>query len=108
MSEPLWPPKPKLFDIVGAGSHSRGSPRTKSTGGKSGSSAVTPSVGGIERFCMDNTIDTASIAPAAPNEWPVTPLIEFIAGPGSVPKTSATADASAASLSEVEVPWAFT
>ena len=47
------------------------------------------------------------MAPAAPSEWPVTPLIEVTGGPGA-PNSLAIASASAASLSGVEVPWALT
>ena len=50
---------------------------------------------------------TASMAPAAPSEWPVTPLIDVTGGPG-VPNSFAIASASAASLSGVDVPWALT
>ena len=56
---------------------------------------------------MDSMTAMASMAPAAPSEWPVTPLIEVTGGPGR-PKSLAIASASAASLSGVEVPWALT
>ena len=50
---------------------------------------------------------TASTAPAAPMRWPVTPLVE-VTGTAPAPNTLVIAAASAASLSGVEVPWAFT
>ena len=50
---------------------------------------------------------TASTAPAAPMRWPVTPLVE-VTGTAPAPNTLVMAAASAASLSGVEVPWAFT
>ena len=73
----------------------------------SGSSLTWPSVGGISLCFIDNTTAIASIAPAAPSAWPVTPLVEVTMGRRS-PNTSAMAAASAASLSGVDVPCAFT
>ena len=81
-SEPLWPPKPKLFEMVGPGSQARGSPITRSIWGSSGSTSVVIAVGGIRRRRIDSITATASMAPAAPRECPVTPLIEVTGGPG--------------------------
>ena len=50
---------------------------------------------------------TASVAPAAPTRWPVTPLVDVTGGAAS-PNTLRIASASAASLSGVDVPCAFT
>ena len=47
---------------------------------------------------------TASIAPAAPNEWPIMPLVELT---GTRPNNSAMALPSAASLNGVAVPCAL-
>ena len=55
---------------------------------------------------MVRVVATASMAPAPPRAWPVTPLIEVTGGPGE-PKTFSMAWASARSLSGVEVPWAL-
>ena len=49
---------------------------------------------------------TASREPAPPSEWPVIPLIEVTAGPGS-PNTLTMASDSGRSLAGVEVPWAL-
>ena len=49
---PLWPPKPKLFESVGPGSHGRASPMTRSVV-ISGSTSVVPAVGGMRRFSND-------------------------------------------------------
>ena len=46
ITEPLWPPKPKLLEIVGPGSHSRGSPLTTSI---PTSTTLVFAVGGIRR-----------------------------------------------------------
>ena len=61
--EPLWPPKPKLLEIVGPGSHSRGSPLTTSM---PRSTTLVLAVGGIRRWCIDSNTAAASSAPAAP------------------------------------------
>ncbi len=55
----------------------------------------------------DNSTAAASIAPAAPSAWPVTPFVETTGGPFA-PNTLVIAAASAASFSGVEVPWART
>ena len=47
---------------------------------------------------------TASIAPAAPNEWPIIPLVELTGTPAN---SSAIALPSAASLNGVAVPCAL-
>ena len=52
------------------------------------------------------TTAAASMAPAAPSAWPVTPLVEVTSGPGE-PNTLWMASASLASLRGVEVPWAL-
>ena len=65
MTEPLWPPKPKLFDIVGPGVHGRGAPRTRSIL-RAGSSSVVPAVGGMSFFSNARRTAAASRAPAAP------------------------------------------
>ena len=62
--------------------------------------------GGMARCSIDSSTAAASSAPAAPSGWPVTPLVDVTIGPG-VPKTLAMASASAASFSDVEVPWAL-
>ena len=50
----------------------------------------------------------ASIAPAAPKQWPVTDFVEETASLYAwSPKTSLIARVSAASPSGVEVPWAL-
>ncbi len=46
--QPLWPPKPKELDSVGPGSQGRGPPVTTSRW-TSGSSSLSPAVGGISR-----------------------------------------------------------
>ncbi len=46
MIEPLWPPKPRLFDIAGPGVQGRAAPITRSISMPS-SSTVVPAVGGI-------------------------------------------------------------
>lgn len=102
MIEPLWPPKPKLFDIVGPGSHARPDPVTRSIG-NSGSTLVVFAVGGIMRCCIESTTAAASNAPAAPRAWPVTPLVDTT-GTAPAPNTSLIAAASAASFNGVEVP----
>ena len=51
ITEPLWPPKPKLLEIVGPGSHSRGSPLTTSM---PTSTTLVFAVGGIRRWCIDS------------------------------------------------------
>ena len=47
----------------------------------------------------------ASIAPAAPNEWPIIHLVELTGGRDGT--TSAIALPSAESLNGVAVPWAL-
>ncbi len=74
-TEPLWPPKPKLFEMTGPGSHGRASPITTSIVMSSPSTFVF-AVGGIRRFSIDSSAAAASSAPAAPSAWPVTPLID--------------------------------
>ena len=56
---PLCPPKPKLFDSTGPGSHSRGASRTMSRW-ISGSCCSSPTVGGISRRSIDRAEATAS------------------------------------------------
>ncbi len=75
MTLPLWPPKPKLFDITGPGVHGRASPMTTSIV-ISGSMVVVFAVGGISSWRIDSSEAAASSAPAAPRAWPVTPLVE--------------------------------
>ncbi len=64
-------------------------------------------VGGTVPWLAESTAETASTAPAAPMRWPVTPLPE-VTGSAPSPNTLASAAASAASLSGVEVPCALT
>src|SRR5688572_12890800 len=99
MIDPLWPPKPKLFDSVGPGSHGRGSPVTTSMC-MSASSTLVLAVGGIALWWNDSNTAAASNAPAAPSAWPVTPLVDTT-GTELGPNTASIAAASAASLSGV-------
>ena len=64
ITEPLWPPKPKLLDIVGPGSQSRASPVTTSM---PRSTTLVFAVGGIRRCWNDSSTAAASSAPAAPS-----------------------------------------
>ena len=64
-------------------------------------------VGGANPSLRERTEATASTAPAAAMRWPVTPLVD-VTGGGEPSKTLMIASASEASLSGVEVPWAFT
>src|SRR5262245_53113150 len=74
---PLWPPKPKLLEIVGPGSHGRGPPMTTSM---PRSTSTVLAVGGIWRCWNDSSTAAASSAPAAPSACPVTPLIDVTGG----------------------------
>src|SRR5437763_1712031 len=60
--------------------------------------------GGRNSSCSASRLMTASIAPAAPNEWPIIPFVELTATPS---KSSAIALPSEESLNGVAVPWAF-
>src|SRR5262249_45928142 len=60
--------------------------------------------GGRSCACNASKQTTASIAPAAPNEWPIILLVELT---GTLPNNSAIALPSAASLNGVAVPWAL-
>ena len=64
-------------------------------------------VGGTDASRIASRHATASVAPAAPTRCPVTPLVDVTGGADS-PNTLRIASASAASLSGVEVPCAFT
>ena len=62
----MWPPKPKLLEIVGPGSHGRGTPITRSIGGSSGSTAVVTAVGGMPSVVRDG-VEGRLVAPGSPS-----------------------------------------
>jgi hypothetical protein len=65
-------------------------------------------VGGRTPSCTASTHIIASIAPAAPKQWPITDFVEETASLYAwSPKTSLIAFVSAASPSGVEVPCAL-
>src|SRR2546430_17257963 len=62
-------------------------------------------LGGRNCFCSARIQNTASIAPAAPNECPIMDLVELTGT--REPNRSLMAFASAASLNGVAAPWAL-
>ena len=92
----LWPPNPNEFDSAGLGATDRGSPCTTSSW-MSSPSRSRLAVGGTEPFRIASRHATASVAPAAPIRWPVTPLVD-VTGGGDSPNTLRIASASAASF----------
>ena len=62
-------------------------------------------VGGATPSLIDNTQNTASIAPAAPNKWPTIDFVELTATScAAAPNTDSTAIDSAKSPALVDVP----
>ena len=75
----------------------------------SGSGLARPMVGGIMPSCRAKAQTMASMAPVAPNMWPVMLLVELMraARAASSPRAILKPAVSQASLSLVEVPWAL-
>src|SRR5262245_32151360 len=105
----LLPPNARLVDnpTFSAGS-ARGSPTTTSRP-SAGSAGSSPAVGGASRCTIDNTVNTASMPPAAPSRCP-TRLFDEVTGILALraPNTAWIALLSASSLCGVPVPCAFT
>src|SRR5207237_2791151 len=99
----LWPPKPKELDSTGFGSTARAMPATTSIA-SAGSVSWWLAVGGTTRCCRASSDATASVAPAAPIRWPVTPLVD-VTGTVRSPVTLTCASGSAASVRRVDVPF---
>src|SRR4051795_6710012 len=105
----LWPPNPKELDSAAAPAGSwRGDIRTTSSAtSSSGSSRLR--VAGTSRLASDNTVTTASSAPAAPSRWPVHDFVAVThTCDAESPNAVRRADASATSPSGVDVACALT
>src|SRR3954453_8867798 len=101
ITDALVPPKPKEFERTVR--TAAGCARFATIfSGKSASSKLI--FGGRNCSRIASRLITASIAPAAPNEWPIIPLVQLS---GTLSKSSVIALPSAASLNGVAVPCAL-